>query len=174
MPKAHTAAATQAGTTAATQPGDAGQLPPEFQPRLSIGQVAERTGLTVHALRFYERQGLFATPVHRNPAGRRLYSQWDLEWLDVCGKLRASGMPLTAIRQYAALVRAGSGNEEARLTLLRQHQRRVAVQITALTECMNLITFKIHLYEASLAEGSADPLIMPTGPANQSTTQQHH
>ena len=58
MPKAHHAAA--------RQPDDSAQLPPEFQPRLSIGQVAERTGLTVHALRFYEREGLFATPVHRD------------------------------------------------------------------------------------------------------------
>jgi DNA-binding transcriptional MerR regulator len=166
--EAHFAAATQT----ATQPGGSGRLPPQFQPCLSIGQVAEHTGLTVHALRYYERQGLFAAPVHRDPAGRRLYSQWDLEWLDVCTKLRASGMPLTAIRQYAALVRAGSGNEEARLTLLRQHQRRVTAQITALTGCLSLISFKVQLYEACLAEGFTDPLITPTNPADQPRAQQ--
>jgi DNA-binding transcriptional MerR regulator len=36
--------------------------PPQEQPCLSTGQAAERTGLTVHALRFYERQGLLADP----------------------------------------------------------------------------------------------------------------
>jgi DNA-binding transcriptional MerR regulator len=146
-------------------PGDS-HLPPEFQPRLSIGQVAESTGLTVHTLRFYEREGLLATPVHRDAGGRRLYSEWDLEWLDVCTRLRASGMPLTAIRQYAALVRAGDGNETDRLALLREHQKRVAGQIAALTECLDLINFKIALYEGSLAGGFADPLISPSLPAH--------
>lgn len=135
-----------------------------MEPRLSIGQVAARTGLSIHALRFYEREGLLATPVHRGPGGRRVYSEWDLEWLEVCAKLRASAMPLTAIRRYAALVRAGTGNEEDRLSLLRQHQQHVTAQIAALTESLDLITFKIRLYEACLGQGSADPLFTPLGP----------
>jgi hypothetical protein len=43
----------------------------EAVPELSIGQVAERTGLSVHALRFYEREGIFANAVRRGPDGRR-------------------------------------------------------------------------------------------------------
>jgi DNA-binding transcriptional MerR regulator len=146
-----------------TLPGARAEAPPEMEPRLSIGEVAERTGLSVHALRFYEREGLLATPVHRGTGGRRLYSEWDLEWLEVCVKLRASGMPLTAIRRYASLVREGMGNEEDRLSLLRQHQQHVTAQIAALAECLDLITFKIGLYEACLAQGSADPLFTAPG-----------
>jgi DNA-binding transcriptional MerR regulator len=139
---------------------------PEAEPRLTIGQVAERTGLSVHALRFYEREGLLVTPVHRGTDRRRVYTEWDLGWLDVCIKLRASGMPLTAIRRYADLVRQGEGNEEDRLSLLRQHQQRVIAQIAELTECLDLITFKIQLYEACRAEGLLDPLLTPEdGPA---------
>ena len=137
---------------------------PEAELRLGIGQTAERTGLSVHALRFYEREGLLVTPVHRGADGRRVYTEWDLEWLEVCVRLRASGMPLTAIRRYAGLVREGTGNEEDRLTLLRQHQQHVTAQLAALTECLDLITFKIRLYEACLAQGSADPLFTPSVP----------
>jgi hypothetical protein len=43
--------------------------------------------------------------------------------------------------------------------LLRQHQQHVRAQIAELTECLNLITFKIRLYEACRAEGLADPLL---------------
>jgi DNA-binding transcriptional MerR regulator len=136
-------------------------VPEVTEPRLSIGQVAERTGLSVHALRFYEREGLFVTPVHRDTGGRRLYTEWDLEWLEVCVKLRASGMPLPAIRRYADLVRQGTGNLEDRLSLLRQHQQHVTAQIAALAECLDLITFKIRLYEAGLDQGTADPLLAP-------------
>jgi hypothetical protein len=51
----------------------------ETEPRLSIGQVAEHTGLSVHALRFYEREGLLVTPVQRGSDGHRAYSEWDLD-----------------------------------------------------------------------------------------------
>jgi DNA-binding transcriptional MerR regulator len=135
---------------------------PDAQPTLSIGQVAERTGLSVHALRFYEREGLLATPVHRDAGGRRIYSEWDMEWLELCIKLRGSGMPLTAIRRYAELVRQGTGNEKDRLTLLRQHQERIRGEIAALTACLEVISFKVSLYEDRLARGGAeDPLYTP-------------
>ncbi|MET8092959.1 MerR family transcriptional regulator [Micromonospora sp. NPDC005220] len=114
---------------------------------LSIGQVAERTGLSVHTLRFYEQEGLFVSPIRRGPGGRRSYSQDDVDWLTVCIILRASGMPLPALRRYAELVREGAGNEEERLALLREHHGRVTDQIGRLTQCLDLITFKVAVYE---------------------------
>ena len=123
----------------------------EASPGLSIGQVAERTGLSVHALRFYEREGLFTEVVRRDAGGRRVYSEDGLEWLMVCIKLRASGMPLTAIRRYAELVREGTGNEQQRLGIMREHREQVIGQIAELNECLSLISDKISYYEASLA-----------------------
>jgi len=111
---------------------------PDSAENLSIGQVAERTGLSVHALRFYEREGLLANPVRRGPGGRRVYDEIIL---------RGSGMPLPAIRQYTELVRHGDGNEEERLALLRQHQDRVIAQIGQLTRCLDVIRFKVGVYE---------------------------
>jgi DNA-binding transcriptional MerR regulator len=82
---------------------------PEVTTSLSIGQVAERTGLSVHTLRFYEREGILTDPVRRGLNGHRLYSEDDVEWLSICTRFRASGMPLTAIRRYVDLVRQGPG-----------------------------------------------------------------
>jgi DNA-binding transcriptional MerR regulator len=121
---------------------------------LSIGQVADRTGLSVHALRFYEREGILAFPIGRALGGRRVYSEQDIEWLTVCTTLRASGMPLPVIRQYADLVRQGAGNEEERLALLRQHQQQVISQIQALTDCLGVISSKVRVYEDHLAQGT--------------------
>lgn len=115
--------------------------------RLSIGQVSERTGLSVHALRFYEREGILANPVRRAPGGRREYTEDDIEWLTLCIILRASGMPLAAIRDYTQLVRHGDGNEKERLALLRRHQRAVIAQIDRLRESLDVITYKVGVYE---------------------------
>ncbi|HEY3504594.1 MAG TPA: MerR family transcriptional regulator [Actinocatenispora sp.] len=128
----------------------------EFPARLGIGQVAERTGLSVHALRFYEHEGLFVNPVRRDPGGRRVYTEDDVDWLTVCIILRASGMPLPALRRYTELVRQGHGNEEQRLALLREHQASVTDQMRKLTECLDLVRFKIGVYEDLLDQPVAD------------------
>ncbi|WP_084959155.1 MerR family transcriptional regulator [Thermoactinospora rubra] len=121
---------------------------------LSIGQVAERTGLSVHTLRFYEREGLLLTPVRRGPGGRRVYGEDDLEWLAMCVNLRATGMPLPEIRRYAELVRQGSGTEDERLRLLREHQERVREQIEALGASLERITRKVRAYSG---QASCEP-----------------
>ncbi|SFQ95107.1 DNA-binding transcriptional regulator, MerR family [Lentzea waywayandensis] len=114
---------------------------------LSIGQVAERTGLSVHALRFYEKEGILAHQVHRGPGGRRVYTQQDIDWLRMCIMLRMSGMPVPEIRRYTDLVRQGDGNELQRLDILKEHQERVAQQMVRLQECMDLITRKVGIYQ---------------------------
>ena len=129
---------------------------------LSIGDVARETGLSVHALRFYEREGLMVSQhVARGTGGRRRYRPDDVYWLRICIKLRASGMPLAKIRRLAELVREGPGNEEQRLELLREQQQRVEHQLAELEECLRIITRKVGVYEQHLADGTAQDLWTP-------------
>jgi DNA-binding transcriptional MerR regulator len=129
---------------------------------LGIGDVARQTGLTVHALRFYEREGLMLTPhIERGAGGHRRYDSQDVYWLRICIKLRASGMPLAKIRGYAALVREGPGNEHQRLALLREQQRHIEHQLAELQECLQTITRKVGTYEKHLARGTAERLYTP-------------
>jgi DNA-binding transcriptional MerR regulator len=122
--------------------------------RLSIGQVAARTGLSVHTLRFYEREGILAQPVRRAGDGRRMYTEDDIDWLTLCIILRGAGMPLPDIRRYTELVRAGDGNEAERLDLLRRHEQRIHAERRQLDRCLDLIKFKIGVYEDILAATS--------------------
>ncbi|MET8091087.1 MerR family transcriptional regulator [Micromonospora sp. NPDC005220] len=138
---------------------------------LSIGQVAQRTGLSVHTLRLYEREGLLASEVRRDGSGRRVYSAWDVEWLVNCVKFRASGMPLSTIGQLAQLVREGSGNEAERLELLRDHRRHIIERLKQLRDCLELIDGKVASYEQHLsAGGSGDPWQQQPRPAPEEHT----
>ncbi len=129
---------------------------------LTIGQVAERTGLSVHTLRFYEREGVLLTaPVRRGAGSRRRYTEDDVEWLNLCVILRASGMPLPAIREYTDLVRAGAGTEPGRLALLRAHENRVLGQIAELTRALDLIRYKVAVYEDILDHHTDDHRCTP-------------
>ncbi|MBD0675257.1 MerR family transcriptional regulator [Streptomyces sp. CBMA156] len=129
---------------------------------LTIGEVAGRTGLSVHALRFYEREGLLVGPVRRTAGGRRRYAVLDVRWLEICVRLRESGMPLADLRRFAELVRQGPGNEAERLRLLDAHQRRVDERIRELEECRSLIAWKASVYADHLARGEAAGLWDPT------------
>ncbi|MFD0366758.1 MerR family transcriptional regulator [Streptomyces sp. NPDC127114] len=116
----------------------------------------------MHALRFYEREGLFANPVRRLSNGRRIYHEEDLEWLAICTRLRSSGMPLAMIRQYIDLVRRGPGNERERLEVLRRHEHHVEAQIRELQETLEVMRYKVRIYEDHLARGEADRLWNPS------------
>ncbi|SDS02607.1 DNA-binding transcriptional regulator, MerR family [Brevibacterium sandarakinum] len=129
---------------------------------LSIGEVAERTGMSVHALRYYEQQQLLIGPVSRTTGGRRIYTPVDVDWLQICVKLRESGMPLAELKHFAELVRLGPGNEDERLALLDAHRQRVDSQIQALQECREVIEWKVDIYNRHLRDGEAKGLWDPT------------
>jgi DNA-binding transcriptional MerR regulator len=131
---------------------------------LSIAEAARRTGVSVHTLRYYERAGLVVTPVDRTHGGRRRYHQLDLDWITVCTKLRATGMPIKTIRRYAQLVSAGPGNEQERLALLEAHRVDVTAKLAELQENLKLIDHKIDVYRGRLAAGDADQLWAPNRP----------
>jgi DNA-binding transcriptional MerR regulator len=115
---------------------------------LSIATTAERTGVSAHTLRYYERIGLI-DPVGRDENGRRTYRDTDLARIDFLRKLRSTGMPITRMQEYVELIRAGESTEPARLQLLEDHRRRVLHDLEHLNDCLGAINTKIDLYRRS-------------------------
>jgi DNA-binding transcriptional MerR regulator len=107
-------------------------------------QAAEKSGLSQHTLRWYERIGLLS-PVDRGLDGRRRFSEADLDWLVLLSRLRATGMPVAEMLRYAELARSGAGEPE-RLALLEQHRERVRQALLDQQECLELLNIKIATY----------------------------
>jgi len=139
-----------------------GPARPDPRAGLSIAGAARRTGVSVHTLRYYERAGLVVTAVDRTASGRRRYHQLDLDWIVICTRLRATGMPIRTIRRYAELVSAGPGNEQERLALLEAHRAEVTARLARTRENLKLIDHKIDVYRGRLAAGDADRLWAPS------------
>ena len=64
---------------------------------LTIGQVAERTGLPASAIRFYERRGLLPAP-QRSAAGYRRYTPTDVRRIRLIRRARVLGLALSEVR----------------------------------------------------------------------------
>jgi len=124
---------------------------------LTIAEVAEQTGLTAHTLRYYERDGLLLGAVDRSSSGHRRYSEGDLTWITLITRLRSTGMPIRDVKRYADLVRAGDGNEQERLELLRSHRDRVERQLAEVTGHLRAIDYKIALYEGKVDAAETRP-----------------
>ncbi|GAA3826924.1 MerR family transcriptional regulator [Nocardioides panacisoli] len=66
---------------------------------LSIAEAAERLGLTVDTLRYYEKDDLLLRAVPRASSGHRRYQEDDLRWIELVTRLRATGMPIRDVRR---------------------------------------------------------------------------
>lgn len=113
---------------------------------LSIAEAAERTGLSTHTLRYYERAGLMLTPVDRASSRHRRYSEQDIAWVEFLTKLRSTSMPIAKVREYVDLVRLGDDTTKARLELLQRHRANVAVQLDDISRALTAIDAKIAIY----------------------------
>ena len=112
---------------------------------LTIAETAERTGLTAHTLRYYERDGLMLS-VDRSTTGHRRYTEGDLEWIGMITRLRRTSMPIRDVRRYAELARTGRGTEAERLELLQRHRELVRAQLEETQQHLALIDRKIEWY----------------------------
>jgi DNA-binding transcriptional MerR regulator len=126
---------------------------------LHIGDVASRTGRSVHAIRWYEAQGLMPG-VARDNGGRRVYSEHHVGWLDLMDRLRCTGMSIAQMREYTALVKQGSSTLKQRRALLAAHRARVQENIARWTEAQTLIDAKLEFYDEWVASGE-QPAIAP-------------
>jgi DNA-binding transcriptional MerR regulator len=71
---------------------------------LQIGQVAQKTGLSVDAIRFYEKAGLL-TPPGRTEGGFRRYQQQEIADLEFIQKAQRLGFSLNEIRELFSIQR---------------------------------------------------------------------
>lgn len=129
-----------------------------------IGEVAARTGRSVHAIRWYESQGLIPGVV-RDGGGRRVYSELHLGWLDLMDRLRRTGMSIAQMREYTALVKQGRSTLKQRQELLQSHRARVRETIADWTLALKLIDGKIDFYGEWLTTGHR-PRVSPQERSN--------
>ncbi|UUZ63851.1 MerR family transcriptional regulator [Polaromonas sp. P1-6] len=122
-----------------------------------IGQLAARTGRSVHTIRWYEAQGLIPG-VMRDGGRRRVYNELHLSWLDLMDRLRRTGMSIAEMREYTALVKQGSATLKQRQALLSSHRAQVRDMIAEWQLALKLLDSKIDFYDEWVTTGKR-PLV---------------
>jgi DNA-binding transcriptional MerR regulator len=112
---------------------------------MKIGELARRSGLSVHTIRYYERIGLLPY-AGRDRARRRDYDDSIFAWIEFLGRLKTTGMPIREMLRYAALREEGAGTEIERRELLERHRERVRASLAELDACLLVLDTKIGGY----------------------------
>ena len=118
-----------------------------MEKNLTIREMARRTHLTEHTLRYYERIGLIKA-VARSQSGHRHYSAQDLAWIEFLMRLRSTGMPIRDMQRFAELRHQGDKTAGKRRVMLETHLTHVQKQITELTHYKKILITKIKLYKS--------------------------
>ncbi|HWL85853.1 MAG TPA: MerR family transcriptional regulator [Polyangiaceae bacterium] len=133
-------------------PPESGSAPAAAPTQFTIREVAQRTGVTEHTLRYYERIGLLAG-VPRAASGHRRYGEDEVRWVVFLRKIHQTGMPIRRMLEYAQLLRRGDSTIRDRRLLLEDHRKEVEARMIELRANLELIDFKISLYKEREAQG---------------------
>lgn len=112
----------------------------------SIKQVAEKTGLSDHTIRFYDREGLLPL-LKRSESGIRRFSDNDIDWINLICCLKNSGMSIEKMKEFMILCLKGNETCEQRRELLLTHKSHIIKQMEELQKSLWTVDYKIEHYK---------------------------
>lgn len=115
---------------------------------MKIGELAKKSGLSAHTIRYYERIGLLPY-AFRDQSGRRDYSADILVWIEFLKRLKTTGMPVRDMLRYASLRERADETENERRELLVEHRENVREHISDLQNNLRMLDIKIASYGAT-------------------------
>jgi DNA-binding transcriptional MerR regulator len=133
---------------------------------LRIGELARRSGRSVHTIRWYEAQGLMPGVV-RDRAGRRVYGADHLVWLELVDRLRLTGMTIAEMRAYAKIVQQGRAGRPRLRQILAAHADATRGKVRQLQEAVRFLEHKIAFYDDWIAAGVRPPIPKRPRPARR-------
>ncbi|MFC6274114.1 MerR family transcriptional regulator [Levilactobacillus tangyuanensis] len=124
----------------------------------TIHEVAQKTGISTYSIRYYHDHGMLPF-VQRDANNNRVFSDSDLEWLNMIVCLRATGMPVERIRHYIDLVQEGESTVPERYEMMKVQQERTLEEINQLQEHLSTINFKVDHYAGLLDSHEPDSFV---------------
>lgn len=120
----------------------------------TIHDVSQKTGLTAHTLRYYEKEGLISG-VERSRGGFRQYTDEDLEALSLICCLKNTGMPLQEIARFVSLTQEGEHTLAERVRMLERHRDHVIERMNEMKQYLDKVTWKLDFFSEKLRDYEA-------------------
>jgi len=122
--------------------------------QMRIGELARRSGRSVHTIRWYESKHLIPGAA-RDAGGQRVFNAHHVQWLELLHRLRTTGMSIRDMQSYARLIRQGKATLAECRDLLLQHRERLLLRTEELQQALSLMDTKIALYDRWIERDAA-------------------
>lgn len=110
--------------------------------RYTISSLARKTGLSVHTLRFYEKEGIIRH-VERTASGRRVYGEDSVATLIAALCLKQARLTLAQIKEFFDLTIKGEESLPWRLKMLTTARQNLEEMKSHLESSLKLVDFFI-------------------------------
>ena len=118
---------------------------------MQIAEVSTKYNISQDTLRYYERIGLNPY-VNRSRGGIRDYTEEDERWVEFVTCMRAAGLPIEVLIEYAALFQQEDKTSDARKALLVEQRDLLAARIAEQTKTLERLNLKIDRYDQILLQ----------------------
>ncbi|WP_410597674.1 MerR family transcriptional regulator [Amycolatopsis sp. lyj-23] len=129
---------------------------------MRIGELAQRTGTTTRALRFYEDQGLLAA--RRSANGYREYDEDDLQLVQEIQTLQTVGLTLEETRPFVDCLRSGHETGDSCANSIEVYRRKLEEADALLARLGGIRGELAAKLAAALARQAPDPCVVPEAP----------
>ena len=121
----------------------------------TIKKVSEMTGLSIPTIRYYDKEGLLPD-LQRKESGYRVFSDRDLEAIDLIKCFKESGLTIREIRHFMSLVRQGDVTLDERLAIYQMHIARLEEKLAAVQNALEHSRRTLAFYEIAAKTGSEE------------------
>ena len=111
-----------------------------------IKEVAQKTNLEPHTIRYYEQEGLLPF-IKRDEHGYRNFDESDLGWFDFINCLKITGMSINDLRKIITMTVNGEKNFNSRRKILLDHKRKLEQQQEELNKAFNKVDVKLQYFD---------------------------
>ena len=117
-------------------------------PHFTLQEVVQRSGLSEHTLRYYERIGLLDHVKRDNSSGHRRYTAEDVQKIETLACLRTTGMSIEDMRMYFALLKDGLAAADQQLALFEAQKEALEQELAQKQEHLYYLELKVAFWKA--------------------------
>ena len=117
----------------------------------SVKQVSEKLGISVYTLHYYDKEGLLPF-IKKKDNGTRVFTEGDVEWVDMILALREIDMPIAKIKEYISLLVQGENTLSQRRALITQYREYLEYRMQAMKKCLDITSRKLNEYDVGVLD----------------------
>lgn len=121
----------------------------------TVKQLSQKLNISEHTIRFYDDQGLLPD-VQRDKNGTRLFTDDNIEWINLVLCLRNTGMSITDIKNYIKLCKEGDSTVHQRYQIILKQKEKAEADLRQMQKRLSILNMKQKCYEDIIVRKNGD------------------